>query len=830
MVYASGTTREINRIYPENSGSQPGCPEPDLPAIFIVEDEIVFAEDLKEILEGHGYFVCGNVPTGEEALRLIPEKMPDLVLIDIVLAGTMNGIELAGAIRTLADIPVIFLTSNIDDATIASAKCTRPYGYIPKPFDERALFSTIEIALSKHQADRKIRESENRYRTFVENIQGIAYRYDRKNVLEFFHGAVEKISGYSPADFMEGRRAWTDSIHKDDRKGAMFPGEDDDPVFLKSRSREYRIVRKDGEIRWIHDQTRIIQSKNSSGSLFEGLIYDITPLKTLETDLKKACDIRTAILLMSGHFFRQMLKKNPYGSGSGQQALVSSLSEIIGGIGYEMGAPVVSLYRRTMSPDGLPLISEILRCVHPKLVPPVDPVSDQDLPYTKYGFARWDQQLLRGYPVYGTVSRLSEPEQKFFEGRSVTSVVAIPVFCEDQFWGFLQGLYFNDPHDWTDYEISSLQIAADVIATIIECSGSPGDPFRPLDAQSGSNEDASRTPDTLMDAAVDMVFVADSEGKILHMNRTGLDFFRTDREPNRNEASYTVFADFIKETIHQSPVTSPLPPEDLPVELELTIEGRSVFLDLMLSPVPGSRAERSLFMGIARDVTRQKILRKKQHDIQKKLLLMQKIFRHDLNNQITAILGYLSLCKQETDNPASLGFIQKEERIVESIKKSMSFTKTYENLGDESAVWIDIPEIFSAAWSGLAPESVSLDLPPDPLEILVDPLFRNVVFNLLDNSLSHGGENLSAIRVSVMRSDEEILLLYEDNGTGILSENKEKIVNRGFYTHNGFGLLLSREILSLTGLTIRETGIPGRGACFEITVPKGMWRFREQKE
>jgi signal transduction histidine kinase len=69
-----------------------------------------------------------------------------------------------------------------------------------------------------------------------------------------------------------------------------------------------------------------------------------------------------------------------------------------------------------------------------------------------------------------------------------------------------------------------------------------------------------------------------------------------------------------------------------------------------------------------------------------------------------------------------------------------------------------------------------------------------------------------------------MVIRYEDNGAGILDENKEKIFNRGFYTNNGFGLLLSREILSLTGLGIRETGTPGKGACFEITVPKGMWR------
>ena len=325
------------------------------PKIFIVEDELVFSEDLRETLEGHGYCVCGNVPTGEEALVAIPEKVPDLVLIDIILAGKMNGIELAEALCASRDIPFIYLTSNIEDETIDSAKCTRPYGYIPKPFDERALFSTIEIALFKHLTDKQIRESEIRYRTFVENIQGIAYRYDRDRVLEFFHGAIEKISGYPAADFIEGRRAWADIIHNDDRDSVIIPDKNDAPAFLKNRSQEYRIVRKDGKIRWIHDQTRIVCRAPASPPLFEGVIYDITPLKVLETDLRKACDIRTLILLMSGHFFRRFVKNgSPGNSTKDQHALASSLSEILEGVGYEMGIHIVSLYQRTAGTDGLP--------------------------------------------------------------------------------------------------------------------------------------------------------------------------------------------------------------------------------------------------------------------------------------------------------------------------------------------------------------------------------------------------------------------------------------------------------------------------------------------
>ena len=806
-----------------------GIPGTEGRKIFIVEDELVFAEDLKETLERRGYRVCGNVSSAEEALRTIPETAPDLILVDIVLAGTMNGIELADALNAVTDIPVIYLTSNIEEDTIANAKCTHPYGYIPKPFDERVLFSTIEIALFKHQADKQIRESENRYRTFVENIQGIAYRYDHNNTLEFFHGAVEKISGYSASEFTNGDRTWFDIIHPDDRICASFSGSDDLPP-QKSKSREYRIIRKDGDIRWIHDQIRRVNPSPHSNSLYEGIIYDITSLKTIEADLRKACDIRTIVLLTSGHYFRRFLKKKESKTGPGNQRdLGSSLSEILGGVGYEMGIPLVLLNKRTSDDSGVPIISENLRCVHPDLLPPVDFRYISNFPYTRNGFWGWDEQLRKGYPVFGQIEQLFSPEQSsgqiYLNDQSVTSVIAVPIFCDDQFWGFIQGVCYNDARDWTEYEISSLQITADVIATILECGEIDGRVATPHGASSGTVAFDSQPPATLMDAAVDIVFIADANGKILHLNRAGQIFFEMDRGTERR-TGFDALSVCIKERITRLALSSSATLSESPMELELPVRGERVYLDLTLAPVTSAPQSRQLFIGIARDVTRQKKLQNRQRQIQKKLQLMQRSFRHDLTNQITAILGYLSLLRKGTTDPSFLDFIQKEERIVESIKKSMSFTKTYEHLGDESAIWIDIHELFTSAWASLSQDRVRLDLFSGPLEILADPLFRNVIFNLLDNSLRHGGDKLSFIRVSLITNGDEATLCYEDDGIGILEENKEKIFNRGFYTNNGFGLLLSREILSLTGLIIRETGSPGKGARFEISVPTGMWRIK----
>jgi two-component system, response regulator PdtaR len=128
------------------------------PAIFIVEDEAIVANDIKETLKSLGYAVPGIAKSGELALEKVKEAMPDLVLMDIHLAGQLDGVETAGKIHVLYNIPVIYLTAYADKALLDRAKVTEPYGYVIKPYDERELHSVIEMALYKHRIEREIKK------------------------------------------------------------------------------------------------------------------------------------------------------------------------------------------------------------------------------------------------------------------------------------------------------------------------------------------------------------------------------------------------------------------------------------------------------------------------------------------------------------------------------------------------------------------------------------------------------------------------------------------------------------------------------------------------
>lgn len=138
--------------------------------ILIVEDEGITAMDIKNRLENLGYNVPAIVSSGEDAVKKAKEVMPDLILMDIMLKGDMDGIEAAENIRSSLDIPILYLTAYSDDNTLKRAKITEPYGYILKPFSERELLVSIETALYKHKMEMKLKESEEWLATTLKSI------------------------------------------------------------------------------------------------------------------------------------------------------------------------------------------------------------------------------------------------------------------------------------------------------------------------------------------------------------------------------------------------------------------------------------------------------------------------------------------------------------------------------------------------------------------------------------------------------------------------------------------------------------------------------------
>jgi len=143
--------------------------------ILVVEDEAIVRMALKDKLESNsfGYEVPGETAFAEEAIELAAELSPDLVLMDIRLAGAIDGIEAAEQIRVRFDIPVVYLTAHADQATLERARKTGPYGYLIKPVEDKALHTAVEVAIFTHGMEWKLKESEQKFRSLVGSIEHV---------------------------------------------------------------------------------------------------------------------------------------------------------------------------------------------------------------------------------------------------------------------------------------------------------------------------------------------------------------------------------------------------------------------------------------------------------------------------------------------------------------------------------------------------------------------------------------------------------------------------------------------------------------------------------
>ncbi len=206
----------------------------------------------------------------------------------------------------------------------------------------------------------------------------------------------------------------------------------------------------------------------------------------------------------------------------------------------------------------------------------------------------------------------------------------------------------------------------------------------------------------------------------------------------------------------------------------------------------------------------------------RKLQLMASITRHDLRNQLTAVREYLelSLAKLDRSPGSARSDILAATGVVNQTINTIEFTGEYQKIGIKAPVWKNAKELVDKAGSSADLGKVRLEnFVPATVEILADPLVEKVFFNLIDNALRYG--KTTTIR---FRLGENDTLICEDDGVGIPPGEKEKIFAYEYGMNTGLGLFLAREILTITGITIRETGMPGKGARFEIACPPGVLR------
>lgn len=251
--------------------------------ILIVEDENIVALDMMNRLRQFGYDVVAKASNGRTALKAVEEKTPDLVLMDIKLSGPIDGITTAGKIREIADVPVIFITAYADKETLNRAKVTDAFGYLIKPYNDRELYTNIEIALYKHAMEKRVKESEQWLEVTLNSITDGVIATNKDNTVRFMNPAAEKLSGYSVAE-SRGRDINTICELSDDAEYSSLLEKDPSRI----ATHNYFLRSKSGEAIPIEMQKASIGSEKDDigGSVY--VFRDISERRAFELELEKA--------------------------------------------------------------------------------------------------------------------------------------------------------------------------------------------------------------------------------------------------------------------------------------------------------------------------------------------------------------------------------------------------------------------------------------------------------------------------------------------------------------------------------------------------------------
>lgn len=230
------------------------------------------------------------------------------------------------------------------------------------------------------------------------------------------------------------------------------------------------------------------------------------------------------------------------------------------------------------------------------------------------------------------------------------------------------------------------------------------------------------------------------------------------------------------------------------------------------------------FIVMLHDTTGENLKARSLTEANQKILHLVAINRHDIKNILTAIMTYLEISISDLPEGQESLYLQKCQTMCEAIHRQLSFTRDLETMGaGKGSKWESLLEMVLYATSGVDLSQYQVLVGVGETEIFTDPLLERILYTFIENTLRHA-TGFTEIRFFCEYRGVDLVIVYEDNGPGVTSEMKDRIFYKGVGNHTGLGLFLAKELLQISGLSLKECGTPGKGVRFEIGVPQGLFR------